>query len=121
MSVGQLDVKTAFLNGDLDEHVWVMSPRGIHGRKSRCYKLRKAMYGLKQAHLAWHKKLCSGLQDIGFEDLLSEPCVFRRKFVDSSYSFILAYVDDLLVLGETASEKNNIVKEQHCKRTSKYV
>ena len=39
------------------------------------------------------------------------PCVFRRKYTDSSYSFILAYVDDLLVLAETASEKNKIVKE----------
>ena len=37
--------------------------------------------------------------------------MFRRKYTDSSYSFILAYVDDLLVLAETASEKNNIVKE----------
>ena len=111
MSLGQLDVKTAFLNGDLDEHVWVMSPRGKHGRKSRCYKLRKAMYGLKQAHLAWHKKLCSGLQDIGFHELPSAPCVFRCNYTDSSYSFISTYVDDLLVLTETASEKNNIVKE----------
>ena len=111
MSVGQLDFKTAFLNGELDQHVWVMSPRGIHGRKSRCYKLQNAMYGLKQAHLAWHKKLCNHIQDIGFEELPSAPCVFRRKFTDSSYSFILAYVDDLLVLEETASEKNNIVKE----------
>ena len=78
----KLDVKTAFLNGDLDEHVWVMSPRGIHGRKSRCYKLQKAMYGLKQAHLAWHKKLCNHLQDIGFEELPIAPSVFSRKSTD---------------------------------------
>lgn len=111
MFVAQLDVKTAFLNGELDEDVWVMSPRGVHGKKSHCYKLRKAMYGLKQAHLAWHKKLCSCLLEIGFEELPSAPCVFRRKFGASGYSFILAYVDDILVLAPTVSERNSIVKQ----------
>lgn len=47
MCVAQLDLKTAFLNGDLAEDVWVMSPRGILEMKSRCHKLAKAMYGLK--------------------------------------------------------------------------
>ena len=42
MCIAQLDVKTAFLNGELAENVWVMSPRGIPGRPSRCYKLLKA-------------------------------------------------------------------------------
>ena len=69
------------------------------------------MYELKQAHLAWHKKLCNHLQDIGFEESPRAPCVFRLEFTDSSYSFILAYVDDLLILAGNASEKNTIVKE----------
>ena len=112
MRIGQLDVKTAFLNGELAESVWVMSPRGIPGVKSQCYRLKKAMYGLKQAHLAWHTKLCTDLNGIGFFELPSAPCVFRRKCVDGMfYEYILVYVDDLLVLAHTTAARNAIVEE----------
>ena len=111
MCIGQLDVKTAFLNGDLEEEVWVMSPRGIPGRPSKCYRLLKAMYGLKQAHLAWHKKLCGDLEGIGFEELPSAPCVFRRKCLQGQYAFILVYVDDLLILAHTPPQRDTIVGE----------
>jgi Reverse transcriptase (RNA-dependent DNA polymerase) len=50
----QVDVKTAFLNGELDEEVYVRTPRGIAGWPSRMKRLLKAMYGLKQAHKPWH-------------------------------------------------------------------
>eukprot|EP00171_Calliarthron_tuberculosum_P003754 IDg3754t1 len=112
MYVAQLDVKTAFLNGDLADKVWVRSPRGIPGRESLCYRLRKAMYGLKQAHLAWHTKLSGDLYCLRFEELCNAPCVFRRKSNSSGYVFILVYVDDLLVLAPTLSEKDAIVQEQ---------
>lgn len=69
MSVTQLDVRAAFLNGDLEEDVWVMSPRNIPGLQPSCHKLDKAMYGLKQAHLAWHAKQCHDLGEIGFQEL----------------------------------------------------
>lgn len=92
MQVAQLDVKTAFLNGDLSENVWVMSPRGIPGRKSRCYKLLKDIYGLKQAHIAWHRKLSGEIGGIGFRELPSAPCVFRRETESEKISFILFYV-----------------------------
>lgn len=111
MHVVQLDVKTAFLNGELLEDVWVMSPRGIPERAPRCYKLLKAIYGLKQAHLAWHTKLSSDLHTMGFEELPSAPCVFCRKNESSRSSFILVYVDDLLILAENVTEKNVIVNE----------
>ena len=111
MFVAQLDVKTAFLNGDLTEPIWVMSPRGIPGRKSRCYRLLKAIYGLKQAHLAWHTKLCGDLLNMRFEELPSAPCVFRRKCKSTIDSFILVYVDDLLILAASVTERDAIVEE----------
>lgn len=111
MVVAQLDVKTAFLNGDLAEHVWVMSPRGIPGRESRCYKLLKAMYGLKQAHLSWHTKLVGDLNQMGYKELPSAPCVFRRVHASGITSYILVYVDDILVLATTLLELNGIVEE----------
>ena len=69
MSVGQADVKTAFWNGKLDEDVWVLSPRGISDHPPMRYKLHKALYELKQAHLAWHSKLVRDLQSLGFTEL----------------------------------------------------
>ena len=65
----KLDAKTAFPNGDLEEAVRVMSPRGIPGLPSRLYRLLKALYGLKEAHLAWHRKLCSAMFELGFTEL----------------------------------------------------
>lgn len=111
MYVAQVDVKTAFLNGELKEDVWVTSPRGVSGLKPCCYKLVKAMYGLKQAHLAWHTKLSKDLRDLGFEELPSAPCVFRRKFGDIGYSYILVYVDDLLVFTPNAAQRSSILEE----------
>jgi Reverse transcriptase (RNA-dependent DNA polymerase) len=59
----QVDVKTAFLNGELDEEVYVQTPRGIAGWPSRIKRLLKAMYGLKQVHKAWHTKFLTTLFD----------------------------------------------------------
>lgn len=109
MCIGQVDVKTAFLNGDLSESVWVMSPHGIPGMVSKFYRLLKAMYGLKQAHLAWHTKLCRDLKALGFEELPSAPCVFRLRGQGSGLCFILVYVDDLLILTPTMEERHKIV------------
>lgn len=79
MYVAQLDVKTAFLNGELKKDVWITSPRGVPGLKSYCCKFVKAMYRLKEAHLAWHPKFSKDLPNLGFEELPSAPCVFRHS------------------------------------------
>ncbi len=98
----QLDVKTAFLNGHLSIDIWVMSPRGIPGHPSRCYKLNKAIYGLKQAHLEWHKRLCSDLADMGFKEIPSAPCVFYLQNTEIGGDvYLLVYVDDILILSST--------------------
>ena len=80
-----------------------MSPRGIPGIKSKCYRLNKALYGLKQAHLAWHTRLCCDLQQLGYEELPSAPCVFRRGSTPK-YSFLLVYVDDIVLMCPTPEE-----------------
>lgn len=77
--LGQVNVKTAFLKGELFENVWVMSSRGISEVGSTCYRLCKAMCGLKQAHLAWNKKLGGDHNGIGLIELASAACVFRES------------------------------------------
>lgn len=69
-------MKTAFLIGILEEDIWVTSSRNIPGGSSQSYKLLKAIYGLKQAHIVWHKRICADLKSLGFEEMRKSPCVF---------------------------------------------
>ena len=105
----QIDVKTAFLNGDLEEEIYVRSPRGIPDKKSRVYRLRKAIYGLKQAHLAWHSRVVSDLCASGFKELPSCPCVFVKWYSeDNAIVIILVYVDDFLVFSSCKKRMEEI-------------
>lgn len=66
--VHHLDVKTAFLNGDINEEVYVAQPKGFvkKGQEQMVYKLYKALYGIKQAPHAWYSKLNNCLEQLGF-------------------------------------------------------
>jgi hypothetical protein len=66
VAITHLDVKTAFLNADLEEAVWISEPPGVVGIPGHAYKLHKAQYGLKQAPRAWAMKLKETLLSIGF-------------------------------------------------------
>ena len=67
-NVHQLDIKIAFLNGDLHEEVYVMQPRGFvqNGEENKVCTLHKALYGLKQAPRAWYEKIHAHLTTLGF-------------------------------------------------------
>jgi Reverse transcriptase (RNA-dependent DNA polymerase) len=110
MRMAQVDVETTFLNGELDENVWVMSPRGMPGYPASRYKLRKALYGLKQAHRARHVKLVWDLCRLGFVELASAPCVFMLK-TDEGAVYILVY--DLIILAPTDELLSSVLKSLH--------
>ncbi|KAD4180022.1 hypothetical protein E3N88_28613 [Mikania micrantha] len=95
-----LDVKSAFLHGDLKEEVYVVQPEGFvkKGSENKVYKLVKALYGLKQAPRAWNAKLDSTLKDLGFTKCSQEQAVYKRS--DSKSCLLVGvYVDDLIVTG----------------------
>lgn len=97
-----LDVKTAFLYGDLKEDVYVTQPEGfvIKGKESKVYKLSKALYGLRQAPRAWNEKLNTVLNELKFERCLKEPSLYHRR--ERGHILVVAvYVDDLLVTGSS--------------------
>ena len=98
--VHHLDVKTAFLHGDLKEEVYVSQPEGfeVKGQEGKVYKLNKALYGLRQAPRAWNEKLNKVLGDLNFIKCAKEPALYRRQ--DKEHLLLVAvYVDDLLVTG----------------------
>ena len=78
--VHHLDVKSAFLNGELAEMVFVRQPLGftIKGEEHRVLRLRKALYGLRQAPRAWNAKLDATLGELGFQRCATEQALYTR-------------------------------------------
>nr|GEX97626.1 retrovirus-related Pol polyprotein from transposon TNT 1-94 [Tanacetum cinerariifolium] len=101
MTINQIDVKTAFLNGELKEKVYVSQPKGFvdQDNPSHVYKLKKALYGLKQAPRAWYDMLSSFLISQQFSKVVVDPTLFTRHArndlllpVDLTLSMLSAYV-----------------------------
>jgi len=98
--IHHLDVKTAFLHGDLKEEVYVSQPEGfmVSGKENKVYKLKKALYGLRQAPRAWNEKLNKVLSSLNFVKCSKEPALYRKQEQDGLL-LVAVYVDDLLVTG----------------------
>ena len=98
--VHHMDVKSAFLNGDLQEEVYVQQPAGfiVSGKEHKVFRLRKALYGLHQAPRAWYTKLDDTLLSLGFRRSESEHAVYIRQNNDAKL-VVGVYVDDLVITG----------------------
>ncbi|GJV26687.1 retrovirus-related pol polyprotein from transposon TNT 1-94 [Tanacetum coccineum] len=97
MLIFQLDVKTAFLNGELIEEVCVSQPEGFvdQDNPTHVYKLKKALYGLKQAPCAWYNMLSSFLISQHFFKGVVDPTLFTRK-AGNKLLLVQIYVDDII-------------------------
>ncbi|GJT42002.1 retrovirus-related pol polyprotein from transposon TNT 1-94 [Tanacetum coccineum] len=102
MVVYQMDVKTAFLNGNLREEVYVSQPDGFvdPDNPNHVYKLKKALYGLKQAPRAWYDMLSSFLISQDFSKGLVDPTLFIRK-EGKELLLVQVYVDDIIFVAST--------------------
>ncbi|GJV60557.1 zinc finger, CCHC-type containing protein [Tanacetum coccineum] len=82
--IHQMDVKTAFLNGDLDEEIYMKQPKGfvMLGHESKVCKLKKSLYGLKQAPKQWHQKFDDVVLSTGFSLNQADKCVYSK--IDAS-------------------------------------
>ena len=98
LELHQMDVKTAFLNGDIDETIYMMQPENFESKdsKSMVCKLKKSIYGLKQASRQWNHKFHKVITSFGFEVNKVEDCVYH-KFSGSKFIFLVLYVDDILL------------------------
>ncbi|GMF42168.1 unnamed protein product [Phytophthora fragariaefolia] len=102
LEIHQMDVKTAFLNGYLEEEIYMVQPEGftIPGKGHLVCKLLKSLYGLKQAPRVWYQSLSVFLESLGFQKLIKNSCVFKRT-VNNATCYIAVYVDDLLIIAPT--------------------
>ena len=98
--IHQMDVKTAFLNGVVEEEVYVEQPLRFetHDRENHVCKLNKALYGLKQAPRTWYGRIDSFLSSFGFTKSKADSNLYY-KVKDGNPMMLLLYVDDLFVTG----------------------
>ncbi|KAH9705857.1 hypothetical protein KPL70_012031 [Citrus sinensis] len=95
----QLDVKTVFLHGELEEEIYMLQPEGFAetGKENLVCKLNKSLYGLKQAPRCWYKRFDSFIMSLGYNRLSSDHCAYYKRFEDNDFIILLLYVDDMLV------------------------
>ncbi|KAJ9540774.1 hypothetical protein OSB04_027280 [Centaurea solstitialis] len=98
----QMDVKNAFLNGDLSEEVYMTPPPGVSLPPGHVCRLRKALYGLKQAPRAWFEKFSKTVLSLGFSASNYDSGLFTRT-TDSGSILLLLYVDDMIITGDDSN------------------
>lgn len=103
----QIDVNNAFLNGTLEEEVYMTQPQGFEAKdKPLVCKPNRAIYGLKQAPRAWFDKLKATLFQIGFTGSRCDPSLFVYKKA-ATIVYLLVYVDDIVIIGNS----NLVIKQ----------
>ena len=107
LEIHQMDVKTTFLNGDLDEEIYMEQPEGIivPGQEKKVCRLVKSLYGLKQAPVQWHEKIDSVMMTNGFKINECDKCVYVKN-TEHGFVIICLYVDDILIMGSN----NEVIK-----------
>ncbi|GMI95547.1 hypothetical protein HRI_003224000 [Hibiscus trionum] len=107
LQVHQMDVKTAFLNGDLDEEIYMEQPLGFEapGMEGKVCRLKKSLYGLKQAPKQWYEKFHKTILSFGFVVNGSDACVYSRMF-GTDCVIISLYVDDMLIFSTNIESIN---------------
>ena len=95
----QMDVKNAFLNGDLGEEVYMQPPPGYDHLPHEVCRLRRALYGLEQAPQVWFAKFSSTIAQIGFVFNPYDSALFIRQS-DVSLILLFLYVDDMIITGD---------------------
>jgi transposase InsO family protein len=113
LEIEQLDVKTAFLHGELEEEIYMQQPEGFEtkGKENLVCRLRKSLYGLKQAPRQWYKKFESFMLEHGFHKTQADHCVFVKRYDEGDFLILLLYVDDMLVVGQNAKKIASLKKE----------
>lgn len=113
----QLDVKNAFLNGDLKEEVFMSLPPGFEKRlgSNKVCKLRKTIYGLKQSSRAWFERFGKAVISYGYLQSQADHTIFYKHSKDGKVAILIVYVDDIILTGndetELAALKRRLAKE----------
>ncbi|GKB28461.1 retrotransposon protein, putative, ty1-copia subclass [Tanacetum coccineum] len=101
----QLDVKTAFLHGNLEETIYMRQPPDFEeGTGNKVCLLKKSLYGLKQSLRQWYKRFDVYMISNGFSRNSYDSCVYFKEFAPGMYIYLLLYVDDMLIACKSKSK-----------------
>ncbi|GJS94799.1 retrotransposon protein, putative, ty1-copia subclass [Tanacetum coccineum] len=101
----QLDVKTTFLHGNLEETIYMRQPLSFEeGTGNKVCLLNKSLYGLKQSPRQWYKRFNVYMISNGFSRSSYDSCVYFKEFAPGMYIYLLLYVDDMLIACKSKSE-----------------
>jgi Reverse transcriptase (RNA-dependent DNA polymerase)/Integrase core domain len=111
LELQQIDIKTAFLHGELEEEIFMEQPVGYEeGKPGMVCRLNKSLYGLKQAPRAWYTRLTKELETFGFVPSVADPSLFTLNHKYSTV-YLLIYVDDIIIAGKDKSAVNYVKEE----------
>jgi hypothetical protein len=107
--IHQMDIKSAFLNGLLDEEIYMEQPQShiTLGQSDKVCLLKNAIYGLKQASCAWNLQFNTVLLDLGFKRTHSDAGIYHRLDTGGTIIIIL-YIDDITILGDKRKQVNSL-------------
>ncbi|RVW33894.1 Retrovirus-related Pol polyprotein from transposon RE1 [Vitis vinifera] len=108
----QLDIKNAFLNGDLEEEVYMKILPGFEGSmaKNQVCKLQKSLYGLKQSPRAWFDRFTKAVLKLGYKQGQADHTLFVKKSHAGKMTILIVYVDDIILSGNDMEELQNLKK-----------
>ncbi|CAI7759296.1 unnamed protein product, partial [Closterium sp. NIES-53] len=109
-SIIQMDISTAFLNGILEEDVYMTQPPGYEDGTGRVCKLKKSIYGLKQAPRCWYQKLAAVLEEMGFRTSSCDESLFLKGEGEKLVLF-LVYVDDILLFSSSMKKIHKVQQQ----------
>lgn len=109
MKLAQFDIKTAFLNGDLPEEIYMKQPEGFQDDSQRVCRLKKSLYGLKQSPRCWNRKFTYFLKEYGLKASDADSCIFYKE-TNNSMLYLAIYVDDGLVASHDEKELSSLLK-----------
>lgn len=102
----QMDVKTAFLHGDLEKEIYMVQLEGFNvaGKEHEICKLHKSLYGLKQYPRQWYKRFDKFMMESKYTRSKYDHCVYLKRLQDGSFVYLLLYVDDMLIASQSLYE-----------------
>lgn len=110
LAVHHFDVDAAYLHANLDHEVLMRQPPGFEEENGAVWRLRKAVYGLKQSGRCWNQCLNEALVKLGFKRSVADPCLYT-KGTGNKYLMLLVFVDDLLVAGSSTDEIQKLTSQ----------
>ncbi|KAJ2930461.1 hypothetical protein H1R20_g6639, partial [Candolleomyces eurysporus] len=106
----QLDFCNAYLNGRLDEEIYMKQPPGFSDNTGHVCRLRQSLYGLKQAGNIWNKEFNTAMKEIGFSQLKSDYCCYLCR-IGSTFTILLLWVNDIISFTNSNKEESVVAQQ----------